>query len=135
MKYRIILIAVILAGISSCKSLEDIVGSYKVLTVGTNDYSSYDITLNISTDGENRVSGKSACNNYSGSFENPKANQIVIGNIMGTKMYCKDTNDVERDYLNRLSQVRKVITVKDRIELLNDKSVVIITAVRTEEKK
>jgi heat shock protein HslJ len=124
-----------IAGLSSCKELENVDGTYDVVMVGSEDYSRYDITMNIEMGEENRISGKSACNNYSGTFENPKSNQVVMGMFMGTKMFCKDTNAIERDYMDRLSQVTTVKTTSDGLKMMNADDEVIITAIKTQGKK
>ena len=125
----------IIAGLTSCKELENVDGSYDVVMVGSKDYSGYDITMNIEMGEENRISGKSACNNYSGTFENPKDNQVVMGMFMGTKMFCKDTNAIERDYMDQLSQVTSVKTTSDGLKMMNVDNEIIITATKTEAKK
>lgn len=135
MKPLTLLLLAIVTITTSCKDLEDVNGNYDVIMVGENDYSSHDITLNIEMGEENRISGKSACNTYSGSFENPEENKVEIGPLMGTKMYCQDTNKIERDYMNHLSMVISVNTTTDGIEMLDKDDNVIITAVRSTEKK
>lgn len=109
---------------------EGMSGNYDVTIVGDNDYSEYDITMNIDMGKENKISGKSACNNYSGSFKNPKENQVEMGMMMSTKMYCKETSKIESDYLNHLSKVASVNPTKDGMELMNKEGEVIIVAVK-----
>ncbi len=109
---------------------ESMNGSYDVTMVGDNDYSEYDITMNIDMGKENKISGKSACNNYSGTFKNPKENQVEMGMMMSTKMYCKDTSQIESDYLGHLSKVVSVNPTKNGIELMNQEGEVIIVAIK-----
>lgn len=134
MKFKVLLIGLILALTTSCKDLKDIPGDYDVVMVGNNDYSSYDITMNIEMSTENRISGKSACNSYTGTFQNPKGNEVIMGMFMGTKMYCEDLDAIERDYMDRLGQVTSVQVTDTGLQMLNKENEVIITAVKKEGK-
>ncbi len=131
----IIILVLSMTFLSSCKDLDDVEGSYDVVMVNGKDYSEYDITMNIEMGEENRISGKSACNNYSGTFENFEDNKVTMGMFMGTKMYCADTNTIEREYMDLLAKVKSVNAWKDGLELMNKDGKVIITATRTEAKK
>ncbi len=86
-------------------SMTDLAGNYEVTQVGTKDYSAYDITINVELGKEPRISGRSACNQYSGSISNPEGKQLEIGMLLSTKMYCKETAEVEKDFTERLNQV------------------------------
>jgi heat shock protein HslJ len=134
MRLRSLLFALVAISITSCNDMKEINGEYDVTMVGSNDYSQQDITMNIEMGEENRISGKSACNQYSGNFTNPKENQVEMGMMMGTKMYCKDTSQIERDYLDHLSQVTAVNKTKTGLDLLNEEGKVIIVAVKKENK-
>lgn len=134
MKFKVLLIGLILALTTSCKDLKDIPGDYDVVMVGNKDYSSYDITMNIEMSTENRISGKSACNSYTGTFQNPKGNEVIMGMFMGTKMYCEDLDAIERDYMDRLGQVTSVQVTDTGLQMLNKENEVIITAVKKEGK-
>ena len=134
MRIKTILFALIAISITSCKEMKKISGDYEVTIVGNKDYSQHDITLKIEMGEENRISGKSACNQYSGNFTNPKDNQVDIGMLMGTKMYCKDTSQIERDYLDHLSQVTCVNKTKTGLDLLDKEGNVIIVAIKKEDK-
>lgn len=134
MKFKVLLIGLILALTTSCKDLKDIPGDYDVVMVGNKDYSSYDITMNIEMSTENRISGKSACNSYTGTFQNPKGNEVIMGMFMGTKMYCEDIDAIERDYMDRLGQVTSVQVTDTGLQMLNKENEVIITAVKKEGK-
>lgn len=134
MKIRTLLFALIAISITSCKEMKEINGDYEVTMVGSKDYSQHGITMKIEMGEENRISGKSACNQYSGSFTNPEDNQVDIGMLMGTKMYCKDTSQIERDYLDHLSQVTSVNKTKTGLDLLDKEGKVIIVAIKKEDK-
>lgn len=115
--------------LTSCDE-QDVTGSYDVVLVGENNYSEHDITLTITMGEENRISGKSACNNYSGTFENLGKGKVNIGPLMGTKMMCRDVHEIERDYMSHLTKVVEVNPTKEGLELLNASGDIIITAVK-----
>jgi len=129
MKYYTILFALSIFTLTSCNE-QEITGDYDVIMVGENDYSEHDITLTIKMGKENLVSGRSACNKYSGTFEILENSKVKIGPLMSTKMYCVDVAQVENDYIKHLSMVTQVIPTKKGLELLNDKGLIIITAVK-----
>ncbi|MFT5925438.1 MAG: heat shock protein HslJ [Rubritalea sp.] len=128
----VLFVLIAIATTSSCIEMEKINGDYEITLVGSNDYSEHDITLKIETGDENKVSGKSACNQYSGSFTNPKSNHIEIGMLMGTKMYCMDLAEIEADYKKHLSQAASVEVTKTGINLLNKAGNTIIVAIKKE---
>lgn len=129
MKLYTLLLSLSLFTLTSCDEKE-IAGSYDVVMVGSNDYSAHDITLTIAMGEENRVSGKSACNQYSGMFEHLGKGKVTIGPLMGTKMYCQDVAQVESDYMKQLSMVTQVKVTKNGLNLLDDKGKTVITAVK-----
>jgi heat shock protein HslJ len=128
----VLIVLIAIATTRSCKEMEKINGDYDITLVGSNDYSEHDITLKIETGDENKVSGKSACNQYSGSFTNPKSNRIEMGMLIGTKMYCMDLAEVEADYKKHLSQAASVEVTKTGINLLNKAGNTIIVAIKKE---
>ncbi|EAS20761.1 META domain-containing protein [Nonlabens mediterrranea] len=129
MKIFTLLFTLTLFTLTSCDE-QDVAGTYDVVKVGENDYSEHDITLTISIGEENRISGKSACNNYSGSFESLGNGKVSIGPLMGTKMMCRDVHEIEKDYMSHLAKVVEVKPTKDGLELYNETGNVIITAVK-----
>jgi heat shock protein HslJ len=132
MKPITILLAFFSLIITGCKDLEEVNGNYDITTVGENDYSTHDITLSIEMGEENKISGKSACNQYFGNFTNFKKNQVEIGALAGTKMYCNDLAKIENDYLSHLSKVAFVNTTKTGLDLLDKAGNLIIVAVKKE---
>jgi heat shock protein HslJ len=131
---RVLFVLIAIAITSSCKEMGEISGDYDITIVGTKDYSEHDITLKIETGVKNTISGNSACNQYSGSFTNPKENLIEIGMLMGTKMYCMDVAEVEADYKKHLSQVASVEVTDTGISLLNKAGNIIIVAIKKDMK-
>lgn len=129
MRIFTILFSLTLFTLTSCNE-KDVAGSYDVVMVGENDYSKHDITLTIVMGEENSVSGKSACNNYNGSFENLGKGKVKIGPLMGTKMYCQDVAQIESDYMKHLRMVTEVKMTDDGLQLMGSKGNVLITAIK-----
>ncbi|WP_124979203.1 META domain-containing protein [Nonlabens xiamenensis] len=117
------------------KSMKDWAGQYNVTMVGENDYTEHDITIEVSLGEESRISGYSSCNQYSGPISNPKENKLEIGMLMSTKMYCENTADIERDYMNHLSQVDAYSMEEGKLHLLDESGETLITALPATEKK
>ena len=129
MRIFTILFALSLFTLTSCDE-QDIAGSYDIVMVGENDYSSHDITLTIEMGDVNNISGKSACNDYNGSFENLGKGKVKIGPLMGTKMYCQEVAKVENDYMSKLALVSQVKLTQNGLELLASNGRTLITAVK-----
>lgn len=67
------------------------------------------ITLSFFTEGT--MAGNGGCNNYQGTYtitgaELPFGNEIIIGPIASTAMYCVSTSDTETTYLQILQNAR-----------------------------
>lgn len=129
MRIFTILFSLSLFTLTSCEE-QEIAGSYDVVMVGENDYSEHDITLTIEMGEENRISGKSACNNYSGAFESLGKGKVKIGPLMGTKMYCQDVAQIESDYMKHIGMVTEVKMTKNGLELQDLEGKTLITAVK-----
>lgn len=134
MKLTTILLTLMSLMITNCKDLEGIDGDYEITTVGSNDYSEYDITMSIEMGKENKISGKSACNQYFGSFKNPEKNKIEMGVLAGTKMYCSDLDEIEKEYKIHLLKVASVKVTNTGLNLIDKEGKVIIVAVKKEDK-
>jgi heat shock protein HslJ len=120
MKTQLILFSFIALALIACKDLEDIKGSYSVASVDGVDMDGKGITINIEMTGtENNISGNNSCNEYSGSFTNSEGNQISLGPIIGTKIYCVENAKTETAYMNALALV-KIAELKNEVLKLMD---------------
>ena len=66
------------------------------------------------------ISGKAACNRYSGpvQFEDAGPNAITIGNLVSTRMACvPPLLDAERRYLGALQRLQRFDVADDRLRL------------------
>ncbi|WP_316803988.1 META domain-containing protein [Pedobacter nototheniae] len=72
-----------------------------------------------------KISGKSFCNNYGGQGEITD-NKFVLKNIFGTKMFCQETDDLERAYLTALNETTHAKLIDGKLHLLNgDKTILV----------
>jgi len=70
---------------------------------------------NFSTD--NKITGKSGCNSYSGSYNLNDEGGINMSEFISTKMFCPGQG--ESDYLKALNTVNVAHIDKDKLVLLN----------------
>jgi heat shock protein HslJ len=83
------------------------------------------ITLNFTAD---QISGSAGCNGYGGSYE-AQGDQLTLGEIIRTMMYCENpagVMDQEDDYLAALDTVGRYRTAGDRLELLDRAGQVVV---------
>ena len=80
-------------------------------------------TLNFGE--ELRISGKSFCNNYGGQAEIAD-NKIVVKNVFSTKMFCQETEALERAYLTALKETTNAKLENGKLHLLNGAKTVLI---------
>lgn len=106
------------------QSMNDISGKYQISTIGTNDVSEYNLTIEFN-DSAKTVSGFSGCNRFSGSY-NLNGNTITFSPLASTRMACMDAvNDVETNMLEALSNVNTASVDNQTLTLLNNEDVLI----------
>lgn len=64
---------------------------------------------------ENRFNGNSGCNTFSGSYELLTGNEIMLGQIMATKMYCEGAMTVEDQLFQILEKVNGYSVIGDAL--------------------
>ncbi|PRP67849.1 META domain-containing protein [Nonlabens agnitus] len=134
MKTKFLLFGMMILTLVACDELEDINGSYEVVTIDGQNMAGQGITINIDmSEKENRISGNNSCNEYSGTFENPEANNVDIGMIMATKMYCEEKAKTEQLFMNQLALVKKAEYKNDHLRLMDEDGMVLIKAKRVNE--
>jgi len=72
-----------------------------------------------------KFGGKSFCNSYGGQAELVD-NKITLKNVFGTKMFCQDTDEAERAYLNALGQTNHGKMVDGKLHLLNGEKTLLV---------
>ncbi|MDR0367975.1 MAG: META domain-containing protein [Bacteroidales bacterium] len=60
-------------------------------------------TLKLS---QGKASGFASCNRFHGTYT-LEGNTLSFGQLVQTKMFCQETNTVETDFLNALSQTKR----------------------------
>jgi heat shock protein HslJ len=134
MKAQLIVLGFMALSLVGCKELKDIPGSYNIVTVDGMEMEGQGITINIEmTETGNSISGNNSCNEYSGSFTNPEGNQVEMGPMMGTKMYCVENAKTETAYMNALALVKKVELKNDVLQLMDEDGKVLIKAKKKDE--
>jgi|TARA_B110000879_G_scaffold77664_1_gene108227 heat shock protein HslJ len=98
MKYTIALSILLFSlAIISCKetiktiknpSIDIYSGKYEIKSLNGNELSST-LSFTIETS-ENKISGKTNCNNYFGTYTISNANELKIGPLGATEMYCEE---------------------------------------------
>jgi len=134
MKAQILLFSLIALSLISCKELEDIQGSYEVVTVNGQDMTGEGITINIEmSEKENRISGNNSCNEYSGTFQNPEGNEVELAPMLATKVYCMEKAKIESAYMNQLALVKMAEYKNDHLRLMDEDGNVLIKAKKINE--
>ncbi|BAO54943.1 META domain-containing protein [Nonlabens marinus] len=134
MKARILFFSLMALAFVSCQELEDINGSYEVVTVDGQDMTGEGITINIDmSEKGNSISGNNSCNQYSGNFKNPEGNEVDMGPMMGTKIYCVEKAQIEKKYMTQLALVKKAELKKNYLRLMDEDGNVLIKAKRVDE--
>ncbi|WP_055411562.1 META domain-containing protein [Nonlabens sp. YIK11] len=134
MKAKFLLFGMMILTLIACNELEDINGSYEVVTVDGQDMAGQGITINIDmSEKENRISGNNSCNQYSGNFENPEANRVEMGMMISTKIYCEEKAKTEQLFMNQLALVKKAEYKNDHLKLMDEDGMVLIKAKRVNE--
>jgi heat shock protein HslJ len=63
-------------------------GKYNIKSLNGNELAGK-LSFTIETS-ENKISGKTNCNNYFGTYTVPNANEVKIGPLGATEMYCEE---------------------------------------------
>ena len=74
---------------------------------------------------EGKISGYSSCNRMQGTYTLEK-DRITFGPIAVTKMLCFDTNELEINYLQSISEVKFWEYKQNKLYFLNEKKEVVV---------
>lgn len=129
---KIIFLVVTMALFSACKNssesqVELTSADFSVIDVTGKDVSTYAVSMNINLE-ENRISGKGGCNGYGGEIEQGKGNKISIGKVIGTKMFCKETMDIENSLLQSFEKITTYAFDGEILQLKNEEGTTLIKA-------
>ncbi len=127
------LVLILSLSLISCEK-KNLEGNYNVIEVSGEDMSEHGITLNIENQEGLRVGGNNSCNTYGADITNDGSNNIEVGPIMSTKMYCQEKRDIERGYMQQLANVKSYRFSQGELHLMNESGKVIIKARKAEDK-
>jgi len=105
---------------------------YQIVSVGNNSNIAKDLVLEFDLE-NNRVSGFSGCNRFTGSFK-LDGFMINIGPLAATKRACMDENkgNLEQHILQDLEQTVAYSIEKNTLNLVNNKGVTVIKAISSD---
>ncbi len=67
---------------------------------------------------DNAISGFAGCNEFGGTYNFGSNNMIQFSSMMATKMYCEETQSVEREFFQVFSDASSYKIIGDRLEFL-----------------
>lgn len=91
-------------------------GNYEVTTLGDDNISGKEVSLNIDLV-KDMISGYSGCNNFTAELTTDK-NSLKTGDAGVTMRYCDDTMDLERNFLENLRKVDSYVLEDGVLTLL-----------------
>lgn len=127
------LVLILSLSLISCEE-KNLEGNYNVIEVSGEDMSGHGITLNIENQEGLRVGGNNSCNTYGADITNDGGNNIEVGPIMSTKMYCQEKRDIERAYMEQLANVKSYRFSHGELHMMNESGKIIIKATKAEDK-
>ena len=127
------LVLILSLSLISCEE-KNLEGNYNVIEVSGEDMSEHGITLNIENQEGLRVGGNNSCNTYGADITNDGSNNIEVGPIMSTKMYCQEKRHIERTYMEQLANVKSYRFSQGELHMMNESGKIIIKATKAEDK-
>lgn len=100
--------------------LQEKSGKYSLLEMDGDDISEENFTLELDAANQ-RLSGKTGCNNFVAAYEVDEEGGINFNPPLGTKMYCEGEMDYEETFGEILPEIVKVeISAEDLVFLSKD---------------
>lgn len=93
-------------------------GKYEITKLNGKDVTDKYLSMNIDLN-ENRISGYSGCNNFSGSLK-ADAKTLNASKVISTMRHCEDSQNIESKFLKGLAETNQyffkndVLTIKDK---------------------
>jgi len=78
---------------------------------------------------EGNIKGFSGCNSFGGTIEIDATGTFNPGQLMGTKMYCEATMNLEKAFNKALSYAAKYTIMENKLTVLSKDDVVLFTAI------
>ena len=102
-------------------------GEYEIKSLNGNE-SSRALTFTIETS-ENKISGKTNCNNYFGTYTISNADELKIGPLVATEMYCEENvMKTERELFKAYNDSKTFSFDGKMLTLLNEEGTLLIRA-------
>lgn len=83
-----------------------------------------ELTLNFDT-AKMEVNGSGGCNRYFGGYKLVN-NELEIGALGATKMYCEETNKLEDEYFQTFQGKLQLKSTENRLEMKKDGKMVLV---------
>lgn len=98
---------------------------WKLKTIHGKDYSTFNppATLTFMQE-ENRVSGHAGCNRFFGGYTLTDDN-LSVGQLGATKMFCEDKMELEDNYLKALEQVKRYRIKGNTLQFLGGDTIIL----------
>jgi heat shock protein HslJ len=126
MKYRYLLL-LLPVWFSSCAVLDNdadrpVLGDTKWILTAMEGrvYNLGDRTMLEFDTKERKITGKAACNGFSGEYEPLTDNRLSFVNIVSTKMFCDGVMDIENQMLTNLGKVKRYEIKADKLYLYGE---------------
>ena len=137
MKYTIALCILLFSlMIISCKETKKTIkvspnefysGKYEIKSLNGNELSRK-LSFTIETS-ENKISGKTNCNNYFGIYTVSNTNELKIGPLGATEMYCEEkVMKTERELFKAYNDSKKISFDGKMLTLFNEEGTLLIRA-------
>jgi heat shock protein HslJ len=123
---KLILIFLSLYALKTCDNTEkqSLNGSFQINTLSDSIITDYKLTFEFNIETK-QITGFSGCNRFSGTY-NVHENNLKIGPIASTRMYCDDSaNKIEIKLLDYLSKVDSFKYDKGILSFLSNKKILI----------
>jgi len=136
---KIILLLTVVVLITSCNNTKKVAevttgeipsGRYEIMSVQGAPVYKLEFEIDAS---ENRISGKTNCNTYGGSFF-ITGNEIKIGPLVSTKMYCEENNMEEERRVFEAFGNAKTFVFDNNMFILSSEKGIVLRAFRIVEK-
>jgi len=133
----LLVVAIVFSSCNETKKVADIAtdeipsGRYEMMSVQGAPVYKLEFEIDAS---ENKISGKTNCNTYGGNYTITN-NEIKIGPLAVTKMYCEENNMEEERRIFEAFENAKTFVYDNNMFILSSEKEIILRAFRIIEKK
>lgn len=109
--------------LSKQEAMTELAGIYNVVQMGSKDVSGESMTLKFDPETA-ALGGSSSCNKIFGNYS-AEGDTLSFSPMGATKMYCEGKMEAEKDFMQALQAVNKYRFKGDKLELLQDNTVLL----------